>query len=447
MSELVYVVSKNGKPLMPTDRFGKVRRMIRDGKAIVLQPEPFTIQLTYQTETEITQPIVLGVDAGSKVVGMSATTEKKELYASETQLRTDIVKLLATRKQNRGGRRGRKTRYRKMRVKNRANARQEGRLMPSVRHRIDTHLKLIDAVCKILPVSHIIIETASFDIQKLKNPDIQGVEYQQGEQLDSWNVREYVLFRDGHICQHCKGESKDKILNTHHIESRKTGGDSPGNQITVCETCHDKHNRGEITFEFVRGKSFRAETFMGIMRWTLYNELKEKYDNVSNTYGYITKNTRISNNLEKTHCTDAFCITGNINAERLPYYYQQKAVRKRNRQLHKSKIYSANDKKNLSPGEALHTKDDKVHGYRKANKSPQYVKGFQLFDKVMFEDRVCFIFGRRSSGSFDIRMLDGTRIHAGISSKMLKLLERAKTILTERRMAVPPASEGTGLPA
>ena len=101
-------------------------------------------------------------------------------------------------------------------------------------------------VCKILPINQIIVETASFDIQKIKNPEIQGIEYQQGEQMDFWNVREYVFFRDGHTCQCCKGRSRDKILNVHHIESRKTGGNAPNNLSTLCETCHKGYHNGTV---------------------------------------------------------------------------------------------------------------------------------------------------------------------------------------------------------
>jgi N6-L-threonylcarbamoyladenine synthase len=77
------------------------------------------------------------------------------------------------------------------------------------------------------------VEVAQFDTQLLKNPGIVGMQYQQGPQLGFWNVREYVLFRDNHECQHCHGKSKDRILNVHHLESRKTGGDSPDNLITL----------------------------------------------------------------------------------------------------------------------------------------------------------------------------------------------------------------------
>lgn len=165
-------------------------------------------------------------------------------------------------------------------------------------------------VCKILPINQIIVETASFDIQKIKNPDIQGTEYQQGEQMDFWNVREYVFFRDGHTCQCCKGRSKDKILNVHHIESRKIGGNAPNNLITLCETCHKGYHNGTVILpkNIKRGMQFKDAAFMGIMRWAFYNALKEQYEPaipVSMTDGYLTKNTRIEHGLLKEHYIDA----------------------------------------------------------------------------------------------------------------------------------------------
>ncbi|MGJ7010105.1 RNA-guided endonuclease IscB, partial [Ohessyouella blattaphilus] len=215
---MVYVISREGQPLMPTTRHGKVKHLLREGKAKVVKRCPFTIQLTYESTTH-TQPITLGVDAGSKTVGLSATTETEELYASETELRTDIVELLATKRQYRRSRRNRKTRYRKPRFSNRVSSKNKGWFAPSIEHKINSHLKLVADVYKILPITKLVVEVASFDIQKIKNPNISGAEYQQGEQLDAWNEREYVLWRDGHTCQHCKGKSKDKILQTHHLES------------------------------------------------------------------------------------------------------------------------------------------------------------------------------------------------------------------------------------
>ena len=212
---MVYVIGFDGKPLMPTERHGKVRRMLRDGLAKVVKKTPFTIQLLYET-TSYTQDITLGVDAGSKHVGLSASTAKNELYAADVELRNDITTNLATRKQYRKDRRSRNTRYRPPRFDNRVRSKHKGWLAPSVENKIQTHTKVVDDVCKILPVTKIVVDTASFDIQKIKNPEISGKEYQQGPQLDFWNVREYVLFKDDHTCRCCKGKSKDKVLRVGH---------------------------------------------------------------------------------------------------------------------------------------------------------------------------------------------------------------------------------------
>ena len=307
---MVYVLDINGQPLMPTERYGKVRRLLKTGKAKVIKRCPFTIQLLYET-TGYTQPVNLGVDAGSKHIGLSATTKTKVLYESDVELRNDIVDLLSTRRELRTSRRNRKTRYRKPRFNNRG--RKDSWLAPSVQQKVKTHLNAVRKTNELLPVSKTIVEVASFDIQKIKNPDIQGTEYQEGEQLNFWNIREYVLFRDGHTCQCCKGKSKDKILNVHHIESRKTGGDAPNNLITLCATCHDRYHKGIVKLpeNIKRGAKFSDAAFMGIMRWAFFNELKNEYQDVHLTYGYMTKNTRIQNGLPKTHTIDARCISGN----------------------------------------------------------------------------------------------------------------------------------------
>jgi len=240
---MVYVISADGTPLMPTNNHAKVRKLLKTGKAVVVQRIPFTIQLKYDT-TKYTQPISLGVDAGSKHIGLSATTKDKVLYESDVELRNNIVELLSTRRECRRTRRNRKTRYRKPRFNNRKSSKPDGWIAPSIRQKIETHLSVISDVHKILPIKRIVVEVASFDIQKIKNPEISGIEYQQGEQLNFWNVREYVLFRDGHTCQCCKGKSGCKILNVHHIESRKTGGNAPNDLITLCEYCHTKYHGG-----------------------------------------------------------------------------------------------------------------------------------------------------------------------------------------------------------
>lgn len=267
---MVYVLNVQGQPLMPTKRHGKVRRMLNNGEAVIVKRCPFTIKLLYETGSNV-QDIVLGVDAGSKHIGLSACTEEKELYAADVELRNDIVDLLSTRRECRRSRRNRKTRYRKPRFDNRVKLKNKGWLAPSVEEKISTHITSIRKVCEILPVARIFVEVAKFDVQKIKNPDISGKEYQEGEQLDFWNVREYVLWRDGHTCQCCKGKSKDKVLNVHHIESRKTGGNAPSNLITLCETCHSGYHNGTLKLpkQIKRGMKFNDAAFMNVMRWNL----------------------------------------------------------------------------------------------------------------------------------------------------------------------------------
>jgi N6-L-threonylcarbamoyladenine synthase len=219
------------------------------------------------------------------------------------------------------------------------------------------------------------------------------------------------------------------VLNVHHIESRKTGGDSPDNLITLCETCHKAYHKGKVNLNFRRGVSYRDAAFMGIMRWAFYNRLKEVMPEkeVRMTYGYLTKNTRIKHGLPKTHAVDARCISGNPLAEPLESCFYQKKVRCHNRQLHKMTIGKG--------------------GYRKANQAEKYVFGYQLFDKVkMPTGEEGFVMGRRASGSFDIRKLDGSKLSAGISYKKLKPLEKRKSNLTERReRCSSPMPKGRGI--
>lgn len=407
---MVYVLNKNGQPLIPTNRHGKVKRLLKSRKAKVVKRCPFTIQLMYES-TSHTQPINLGIDAGSKHIGVSATTEDKVLFESDVELRNDIVDLLSTRRQNRITRRNRKTRYRKPRFNNRK--RKDGWLAPSIQNKVDTHLTVVKKVHEILPVTKIIVEVASFDIQKIKNPTISGTEYQQGEQLDFWNVREYVLWRDGHTCQCCKGKSKDKILNVHHIESRKTGGDAPNNLTTLCETCHTGYHKGTVKFPKTihRGMSFRDATFMGIMRWAFYNKLKEKYSNVNLTYGYITKNTRIESGLPKDHYVDARCISGNPKAVSGGTVYYQRKVRRHNRQIHKNTIQKG--------------------GIRRRNQAEYLVKGFRLFDVVKAKNKIWYIHGRRNKGAFVLKNLQNETLE--ITPTKIKFLDSQNSFITERR--------------
>lgn len=405
---------------MPTNNHAKVRLLLKRGKAKVVKRAPFTIQLLSTSKT-YKQDITLGVDAGSKHVGLSATTSKQELFVAELQPRNDLVELLSTRRELRHSRRNRKIRYRKARFNNRIHSKHKGWLAPSVEVKIWNHIQGISLVNKILPLTTIRVETAEFDLQRLKamqeGKSIPvGKDYQLGEQYNFYNTRQYILHRDGYKCVCCgaKATKKNEIkFHIHHLESRKVGGNAPNNLITLCETCHKLHHAGklEIPIKKRKIKSMRDATFMGIMRKTLMERLRSMFHSIEikETMGYITKYWRERKNIEKSHTSDAFVIAKNLDAKRLDKSLIIIPKRQHNRQIHKCTINKG--------------------GKRKLNQTPKYVFGYKLFDKVLCLGQEGFIFGRRSNGYFDIRKLNGEKIHAGISYKKIKLLEKRKSIL------------------
>jgi len=279
-----------------------------------------------------------------------------------------------------------------------------------LRHKVDSQVKMVANLAKVLPITRVVVEVANFDIQKIRNPEIEGAQYQNGEQAGFANVREYVLHRDGHKCRACKGKSKDPRLEVHHREGRKTGSDRPENLVTLCSKCHDRESRGE-TLEFGKtSPGFRAETFMTTVRWILIDKIRELGLETTHTYGYLTKAGRKAIGLEKTHANDAFVIAGGTaKQERRGAVLQKKQVRKCNRKLFK--------------GSRSHLK----------NTAPRLVKGFARFDKVRFQGVECFVFGRRSTGYFDLRNLGGEKVHASARWDDLKLLEHSGTMLSEYR--------------
>ena len=149
---------------MPSERGGRIGYLLRHGKAHVVSRVPFIVQLDYESTT-YTQKVSLGIDAAN---------------------------LLSTRRELRRTRRNRKTRYRKSRFENRKK--KDGWLAPSIEQKVESHLKVIRLVHKLLPITKTTIEVAQFDAQKIKNPDIKREEYQQGAQMGFWNVRDISVF-------------------------------------------------------------------------------------------------------------------------------------------------------------------------------------------------------------------------------------------------------------
>jgi RRXRR protein len=179
----VLVINSHGQPLMPTSS-RRARLLLESGKAKIVGRDPFTIQLTYGS-SGYKQPITLGIDAGYQHIGFSAITESDELIGGELKLLDGVSERITERSKYRRQRRSR-LRHRAPRFDNRK--RKERWLAPSIQHKLDSHLKIVERIKSRLPVTKIIVETANFDIQKIKNPEIEGKQYQQGEQLSYYNL-------------------------------------------------------------------------------------------------------------------------------------------------------------------------------------------------------------------------------------------------------------------
>ncbi len=402
----VYVISKDGQPLMPTTRFGKVRRLLRDKKAKVISSCPFTIKLLYEPETSIVQEVVLGQDTGSKYVGTACVDNDRVLYQSEVTLRDDIKTKMDGRRGLRRNRRQRKTRYRKPRFLNRANSTKKDRLPPSVRHKVQAHVNEIEFCKKILPLSKLVLETGKFDTQLMEKPWLQKYKwaYQKGINYSFANARAHALDRDNYTCQ-CCGKNHVR-LEVHHIIFRSLGGsDELDNLITLCEKCHSAIHDGKITLNLKgkRKRNLRHATQMSIIR----SQLLKIYPDVIETFGFVTKENRNNLDVPKEHYIDACVIaSGGKSFEQSNWLFKKRRVAKQNRQLCKG----VRGEKKLPTGKIF---------------------GFKRFDKVRYLNEICFIKGRRSSGAFVLMDIDNNSIdfrdRGGKQNPSYKLLERLST--------------------
>lgn len=409
----VYVVSKEGKPLMPTKRFGWVRRALKQGKAKVIRRTPFTIQLTYDSSSYI-QDITLGVDAGSKHIGVSASTSTKELFSAEVEQRSDVKKNIDFKREMRRSRRNRKLRYRKPRFLNRK--REKGWIPPSSRQKVQTHLSVVNLILTLLPITKIIVEAGQFDPHKLKNPEVSGAGYQQGE-LYSYeeNVKAYIRDRDSYTCKVCG--SKDD-LEVHHILFKSQGGtDTPVNLATLCHICHHKLHQGLLSKKEMAkitsaAKQLRDAAWMNLVRPYVIPAIKQAHPDieVEETFGCETALKRRELNLSKSHVHDGFCIANNLKATLADATYLLKKIRRHNRQIHK-----ANPLKG---------------GIRKRNQCPHEVFGFHRFDKVKIKGQTAFITGLRLRGYFMFKSIKGQKV-AECSYKQAQHLENPKGFLVE----------------
>lgn len=413
----VYVLSKEGHPLMPT-RPAIARLLLKEGKAKCIRRTPFTIKLLVGT-TDYTQEVVAGMDTGSKTIGCAATTNGKVVYQSEVQVRQDVSKKMEQRRMYRRNRRSRKTRYRKPRWQNKASMRKEGRLTPSIKSKVNSHLREKGFVESILPISRWRVETASFDIHKISNPDVKRGDYQKGNQKDFYNVKAYVLHRDGYQCQKCK--TKKGKLHVHHIVFRSNGGtNSPENLIVLCSTCHDRLHNGEFAIKGVKNKTKHANE-IGIVK----SQLKKQFDDFEETFGYETKFKREQIlQLPKTHHNDAvaICCEEWEIVELSDNVYFKKHVSKGDYQQFKGK----RSEKKIPTG--------KLFGLRK-------------FDYIQTPKGIGFVKGKRSDGRFAICDIFCNTINGQVQiKKNCKRLSARTTTLTERRMAHSSTGQAAVVP-
>lgn len=371
----VYVLDMNGQPLMPTQRFGKVRRMLRDKKAKVVRSCPFTIRLLYEPETKVVQDIILGVDTGSKYVGVACIGNDKVLYQSQVELRDDIKKKMDSRRMYRRNRRFRKTRYRKTRFLNRGNSIKKDRYCPTITSKFYGHVREIEFCKKILPIKDTVLETGKFDTQLMEKPWLQEHKwaYKRGVNYGYANAREHALVRDKYTCQCCG--KKNCRVEAHHIVFRsKDGSNDLDNYVTLCEDCHKAVHLGKIVLKLngKRRSTLRYATQMSIIRCMLLR----KYLDAIETYGFVTKANRENLGIGKDHYLDACVIaSGGLEFKPLGILYRKRCVPIQSRVLTKG----IRSEKRIPTG--------KVHGFKR-------------YDKVRYLGEVCFVKARRTDGHF-----------------------------------------------
>ena len=418
---MVYVISKNGQPLMPTKRYGKVHRLLKNKQAKVVKSCPFIIQLLYEPKTNIVQEVVLGQDTGSKHIGTACIANDKVLYQSQVELNDQIKSKMDRRHGFRRLRRSRKTRYRKPRFLNRKKSTRKNRLSPSVNHKVQAHKDEITFCENILPISKKVFEVSQFDTHLIKNPSLINERvrhwgYQKGFNYEYGSRKEAVLNRDNYTCQLCG--KKHIRLEVHHIIFKSNGGtDDENNLITLCETCHKGIHDGTIKLDKKPKKmNLKHATHMSIIR----SQLLKAYPEAIETLGFVTKTNRENLSLSKDHYIDACVIASG------------------------GKYFITNDiiyqKRRVSKGDYQLTKGSHGQQILPVGK----VQGFRKFDKVSYLEYECFIKGKRSKGNFvlmDInnKTLDFSSI-GGLKNPSYKKLKRVtarNSTLIKERYVVP----------
>ena len=344
MSTCVCVLSNSGERLMPTFRLGKVRRLLKDGKAKIVKHHPFTIQLLYDSKTN-TQPIEICEDVGYNYIGISVKSEFHEYVSVQYDTLQDEKEHHDDCRKYRRTRRNR-LRYRQARFDNRK--RDDGWLAPSLEHKKELNVNVIKMYCEVMPITHAIVEVGSFDTMLVKaieegKATPESADYQKGPRYKLATLREAVFYRDNYTCQVCGCKANEgAILHVHHMFYWKgRHGNSLSELITVCEKCHTpaNHQKGGKLFGFGEDKEFAnlsGAAFMNAVRWQIVNALYATYGKefVTITYGAMTKEKRIALHLEKSHNNDAYAMGSFHPVNRCAFEHYEK-VKRNNRILEK----------------------------------------------------------------------------------------------------------------
>ena len=418
MTNRVFVLDVNRVPLAPCHP-ARARELLRKGKATVIRKYPFTVILNRKIpDSEIgTEPLTIKVDPGSRTTGMAIVLKGKHLTKCVFGLNVehrgiDIVNQLTSRRQTRRARRNRKTRYRQPRFLNRVKP--KGWIPPSIQSRVNNIQTWIDRFLRFCRLDSSAVEVVSFDTQKMRNPNIFGVGYQQGT-LKDFEVKEYLLYRYNHTCQYCNGASKDQILEREHIQPRIRGGSNRLDNLTLaCKTCNTAKGANTLENWLAQeklGKTTLAKTRVkGIQRVqkgirppmrdsaaaTIVSKRTLVYLEAAGLCpttgpGYQTKYNRSTQGYRKDHWIDAVCVGSHGGSVYIPKDMScltAKAQKSNNRQMCLSDKYGFPRTSPKGPG--------RVFGFRTGDMVLATVLDGKY--KGVWVGRVAV----RATGSFDI---------------------------------------------
>ncbi|GHO80778.1 hypothetical protein KSD_85490 [Ktedonobacter sp. SOSP1-85] len=314
----VFVIDSDYKPLNPVHP-ARARRLLTQGKAAVYRRYPFTIVLKRVVDQPEVQPLRLKLDPGSKTTGIALVndTNGNVVFAAELEHRGHKIKgSLDSRRAVRRNRRNRKTRYRKPRFQNRR--RKKGWLPPSLESRLANILTWVARLCRYAPITALSQELVKFDMQLMENPEITGIEYQQGT-LQGYEVRQYLLEKWGRTCAYCG--KQDVPLQIEHIHPRANGGTHRISNLTLaCEPCNSAKGAQDIAVFLAKKpdvlkrilaqvkKPLKDASAVNATRLALLERLKACGLPVECGSGGLTKYNRTTRGLAKTHWLDATCV-------------------------------------------------------------------------------------------------------------------------------------------